>query len=120
MTFEIELNEHIVADLQWSFEQGPMQNSSGQRLLTEKEVGRFDGFVVHIFADEHPPPHFQVKYQNQSASFSILDCLRLRGNVGLERYEFNIRELHKKYRSDLIDQWNATRPTNCPVGPIIK
>src|SRR4051794_28885885 len=50
-------------------------------------VAQVKGLSIKIWADEHPPPHFHVDYQGQSASFSILTCERLRGVSGLERYE---------------------------------
>jgi len=67
---------------------------------------------------EHPPPHFHVAYQGQDASFSIADCLRLPGVNGLERYESAIYNWWADNKHKLIEIWNASRPTNCPVGPI--
>jgi hypothetical protein len=81
-------------------------------------VARVDGLSVKMWADEHPPPHFHVSYQEQDASFSILDCARLPGVNGLERYDRIIREWWRKNQKLLIQKWNASRPTNCPVGPI--
>lgn len=81
-------------------------------------VARVSGLSVKIWADEHPPPHFHVSYQGQDASFSILDCRRLPGVKGLERYESTIRHWWGKNTRRLITVWNETRPTDCPVGPI--
>jgi hypothetical protein len=84
----------------------------------EKIVARVYGLSIKIWADEHPPPHFHVSYQGEDASFSILDCSRLRGVGGLERYDHVIRAWWAKNHSLLIKEWNASRPTECPVGPI--
>jgi hypothetical protein len=54
-------------------------------------VKRVDGLSIIIWADEHPPPHFHVRYQGEDASYSIVDCSRLRGSRGLERYDDRIR-----------------------------
>ncbi|WP_416192835.1 DUF4160 domain-containing protein [Nitrobacter sp. TKz-YC01] len=76
------------------------------------------GLTIRIWADEHPPPHFHVSYQGQDASFSIIDCSRLTGSNGLERYERTIREWWRDNTVELIESWNASRPTHCPVGPV--
>jgi hypothetical protein len=81
-------------------------------------VARVRGLSIKILADEHPPPHFHVSYQGQHASFSIVDCSRLPGVKGLERYERRIHDWWSKNQSLLVERWNATRPSDCPVGPI--
>src|SRR6266480_4565863 len=81
-------------------------------------VDRVNGLRIVIWADEHPPPHFHVVYQGQDASFSILDCARLPGVLGLERYESTIFRWWFENRDRLIESWNSLRPTGCPVGPI--
>src|SRR5690242_16565930 len=82
-------------------------------------VARVHGLKVKILADEHPPPHFHVSYQGEDASFSIVDCSRLPGVRGLERYERRIRVWWSENRTFLIEKWNTSRPTNCPVGPVV-
>jgi hypothetical protein len=86
--------------------------------VAELIVARVNGLSIRIWADEHPPPHFHVIYQGQDASFSILDCSRLPGVSGLERYERTIRDWWEKNKIRLIKEWNASRPTDCPVGPV--
>lgn len=81
-------------------------------------VERVNGLSIIIWADEHPPPHFHVKYQGQDASFSILDCSRLPGRSGLERYEWTIRNWWASHRVELAQKWNDLRPADCPVGTI--
>jgi hypothetical protein len=115
---EIELDSAEVEDLARSFRNGPMLNDRGPRLLEEQTVASIDGLRVVIFADEHPPPHFRVEFQGESASFAITDCERLRGNKGLEKYERNIKSWWRENRLFLIEKWNAFRPTDCTVGPV--
>jgi hypothetical protein len=107
-----------VAELTESFFQGPMLNEKGTRVLTEVTVAFTGPLAIVIKAKEHPPPHFHVKYQGEDASFAITDCQRLPGVKGLEAYEYNIRQWWKKNKQKLIDKWNSTRPSDCPVGPI--
>jgi hypothetical protein len=87
-------------------------------LVARLIVARVRGLSIKIWADEHPPPHFHVSYQGQDASFSIVDCSRLPGVKGLERHEYVVREWWENNTSQLIDKWNASRPTDCPVGPV--
>jgi Domain of unknown function (DUF4160) len=81
-------------------------------------VARVSGLTIMIWADEHPPPHFHVRYQGEDASFSISKCERLASTEGLIRYERRIREWWESRQYDLIQKWNEMRPTDCPVGPI--
>jgi hypothetical protein len=81
-------------------------------------VDEYDGLKIVMHFTEHPPPHFAVEYDGESANFSISDCKRLRNNVGLERHESDIRFWWRSHKDLLIREWNRSRPTNCPVGPI--
>ncbi len=81
-------------------------------------VARVNGLTIKIWADEHPPPHFHVSFQGRDASFSINDCSRLPGARGLEKYEHAIYRWWEENRHTLIEVWNTSRPTDCPVGPI--
>jgi len=83
-----------------------------------KAIARVSGLTIKIWADEHPPPHFHVAYQGEDASFSIVDCTRLPGSVGLQRYERKIRDWWEQNQPLLIEKWNSSRPANCPVGPV--
>jgi hypothetical protein len=108
---EIPLDSDIVEKLAELF-------NDGQRSW-ELTVGiTRGGLRVVIFADEHPPPHFRVEYQGENASFTIMDCQRLRGNIGLERFDRHVRKWWVENRALLIEKWNKFRPIDCPVGPI--
>ena len=74
-----------------------------------------DGYKVEIFADEHPPPHFRVSYKGASNTYRIDNCEPMHGDA-LRRHYRRIRKWHAKNRARLIDVWNTTRPTDCPVG----
>nr|QCL10658.1 hypothetical protein C6.5e_762 [Rhizobium rhizogenes] len=91
---------------------------SGLRMFNEEQVVRINNMSLVIFADEHPPPHFHVKFAGENASFSLADGKRLPGVKGLEKYDRNIRKWWTKYRCDLVKTWNNTRPANCQVGVV--
>jgi hypothetical protein len=95
---------------------------AAQPLLVENSylrICRVKGLAIVVWADEHPPPHFHVKYQGMDASFSIVDGTRLPGGRGLEKYERTIRSWWEHNQTKLIEVWNTTRPSDCPVGPIL-
>jgi hypothetical protein len=106
--------EKSVKELIASFQAGPIINNQGQRYLTEELVERLNGLKIEIFSKEHPPPHFRVLYAGETANFSISDCSKLNG--GLKKWEKNIKEWHSNNKQTLIEVWNKTRPSNCPVG----
>lgn len=103
----------LTSSLEKSFIQGPMMED-GRRLLVEETVGRFGAFKVQVFSNEHPPPHFRVVYNGETANYSIKDCTKLNGGLG--RWEWNIRDWHSKNKLKLIAVWDRTRPDDCPVG----
>ncbi|MGH7928654.1 MAG: DUF4160 domain-containing protein, partial [Candidatus Binatia bacterium] len=88
-------------------------------IISRLMIARVEGLKITIRADEHPPPHFHVSYQGEGASFSILDCQRLPKTQGLEIWERTIHDWWEDNRKLLVEKWNVTRPTNCPVGPIV-
>ena len=114
MAVILELTGKIAEQLSNSLFQGPILNHQGQRLLEEANVGRFGGFKVDIFADEHPPPHFRVSNQGENASYRITDGVKIVG--GLDRYQRNIAERYQMNRMQLINAWNERRPSDCTVG----
>lgn len=106
--------EALARSLGESFQQGPIIDDRGMRYLTEDLVANFNGLRVQIFSREHPPPHFRVTYAGETADFSIGNCTKLAG--GLSKWERTIRAWHAGNKEKLIDVWNRTRPSDCPVG----
>lgn len=115
----VEVPEDLSEKLARSFQQGPVQeiqDGKGLRLLTEETVAHLNGVKVEVFSNEHPPPHFRVKFQSSTANFSIADCSLLNGGGEVLRYKKNIILWWKENKEDLIDAWNRLRPDDCPVG----
>lgn len=117
-TWEVEVPSKDLAELQESFDLGPIVTDEGWRLALEHVVARIPvgKLRVIIYADEHPPPHFLVDCAEGSRRFKINDCAPLDEHGDLENYLRNIRRWHSKNKQLLIDVWNRTRPTDCPVG----
>lgn len=115
----VSLSDDLVEELAESIRQGPIheiKDESGLRLLTEETVARINGLKLEIFSNEHPPPHFRVKYQSSTANYQISDCSRLNGSGDVLKYEKNIRLWWKQNKENLIETWNRLRPSDCPVG----
>src|SRR5262249_25637123 len=92
--------------------------SSGEKVLLQGRalVEKVNGLKIHIYADEHAPPHFHVVAPDIDAAFSISDCTLLKGSVDRRTRDL-IVHWHESARPKLVEFWNNTRPTDCPVGP---
>jgi Domain of unknown function (DUF4160) len=108
----------LVKSLAREFQSGPIINDAGQHHLTEQQIGSLNGLKMEIFSREHPPPHFRVIYAGETANFTIKDCTKLNG--GLNAWERTIRKWHIEHKQDLIETWDRTRPSNCPVGKYVE
>jgi len=80
-------------------------------------VSRVKGLRIEIFPREHAPPHFHVRGGEIDASFSIEDGSLLQGSVD-GRTQDLVEYWFLKAKPQLIEVWNATRPSDCQVGPI--
>jgi hypothetical protein len=74
--------------------------------------------VVDIYANEHAPCHFHVKNADINACFRIDNCELIEGKISKENIA-KVKYWYNKFngKQKLIEAWNETRPTNCPVGP---
>ena len=89
----------------------------GRKLLIYERVlvDRVDGLKIHIYANEHPPPHFHVRAADLNVVFALDDCSLIRGRVDRKTRDL-IEFYHAEAKDKLIEVWNKTRPTNCVVG----
>lgn len=108
----------LVRELERSFDEGPIVDAAGSRMINEEQIGRFAGLSVLIYAGEHPPPHFHVKHNQENVPFALDSGRRLSGAKGLDRYDRNIAKWWRDNRCELISSWNRLRPSDCPVGPV--
>ena len=79
-------------------------------------VDRIGGLKIHIYANEHSPPHFHVTSANLDGVFTLDDCTLISGSVDRKTRDL-IEFYHSRAKGKLIEIWNQTRPTDCPVGP---
>lgn len=109
----------LLDELAESIRLGPIievKDGNAMRFLTEETVARINGLKLEIFSNEHPPPHFRVKYQSSTANFEIADCSRINGSGEVLKYEKNIRLWWQDHKQTLIETWDRLRPSDCPVG----
>jgi len=86
--------------------------------FTRVLVERLGAIRIEVHPDEHPPPHFHVVVGSCSASFAIVSGKCITGQLTPAAHRM-VRLFHRNAQDRLIQVWNETRPTGCPVGPII-
>lgn len=86
-------------------------------MFIRQHVDQINGLRIDIYAREHAPPHFHVKGNGVDTSFAIADCALLAGKIS-QRDEELVRFWYSESKAKLLEVWNATRPGDCPVGPI--
>ena len=87
----------------------------GELVNAKQLVARENGLKNEIYSDEHAPPHFHVKSADINASFAIDDCSKIQGTMS-RKDEDLVKYWHKMFKNKLIEVWNQTRPSDCPVG----
>lgn len=91
--------------------------TDGSLYDTKQLVDRVGGLKIEVFAREHPPPHFHISGDSIDATFSLTDCSHLEGEIGSKDRRL-VEWWYERSRATLIRAWNASRPSDCPVGPI--
>lgn len=125
MTWKIKFESESLISLETGMKRGYIielaeERSDGNEYVyfEKATIGALGGLKMHIYADEHPPPHFHVKYNGEENSFRIDDASPLYPNGGLKKWFKNIKKWHMQNKIELIYAWNSMRPEGCPVGPI--
>jgi len=89
--------------------------SDGTVVETRKRVAEIGEISIHIYSNEHPPPHFHIRCNGKDASFAIKDCSKINGSLGKKekviKYWFD--RIGKRV---LIKEWDKLRPGDCVVG----
>lgn len=80
-------------------------------------VARVRGLQIRVYSNDHSPPHFHVHSSDVDASFRIDDGTFLSGNID-GREQRLVQWWYERSRALLVNVWNSTRPSDCPVGPV--
>lgn len=114
---QAESLEDLVRVLEILFNRGYAVDPEGRLYKILELVAQVNGLRIVIRPDEHPPPHFHVTGGDVDAAFSIVTGDFLKGSID-NRKKRLVEYWYKPSRRKLIDVWNRTRPSDCPVGPI--
>lgn len=98
---------------------GNGSQGSGPHLRTVPEVSRFFGIVVAMYYDDHPPPHFHVRY-GECRAILELDGLVVLGGALPPRALGLVAEWAALHRAELEENWRRARslaPLN-RIGPL--
>ncbi len=80
------------------------------------EISRFFGLVVYIYHNDHPPPHFHVRYGSQKARVAIDGPRLLDGRLSPRVLGLAI-EWATLHRDELMADWELARQQK-PLRPI--
>lgn len=68
------------------------------------ELSRFFGIIVMMFYDDHPPPHFHVRYGGQKAIIAIETLAILDGRLSPRALGL-VMEWAALHRQELREAW---------------
>jgi len=80
------------------------------------EISRFFGIVVVMYYDDHPPPHFHVRYGEHRAILEIESAVMLFGELP-PRVLGMVVEWATAHRAELDANWSCAR-VQAPLTPI--
>lgn len=69
------------------------------------EISRFYGITIHIYYDDHNPPHFHAYYGKHEAIFSIQTLELIEGNLP-KRAVILVLEWAMMNRNELLVDWD--------------
>jgi len=72
------------------------------------EISRFFGIIVTMYYNEHPPPHFHVRYGEQKALVGIESLTTFEGRLTPRALGLVI-EWAAAHQDELTENWNLAR-----------
>lgn len=80
------------------------------------EISRFFGTVIAMYYNDHPPPHFHVRYGKQKAIVGIESLTIIEGHLSRRVLGF-VREWAAEHQTELLANWDLARQ-QLPLNPI--
>ena len=74
------------------------------------EISRFFGIIIFMYFDEHNPPHFHVKYNEDRAVITISELKVMEGKLSRRALSL-VLEWANEHRDELINNWNSLQTT---------
>ncbi len=72
------------------------------------EISRFFGIVITMYYNDHPPPHFHVRYGQQKAIVDIQTLSILEGKLSSRVFGL-VREWAEMRQAELLANWELAR-----------
>lgn len=80
------------------------------------EISRFFGIIITMYSNDHPPPHFHVRYGAHRARFAIGSLLMLDGNL-TPRARGLVVEWATRHQEELAANWQLCQQRR-PLRPV--
>jgi hypothetical protein len=75
------------------------------------EISRFLGIIVTMYYNDHPPPHFHIRYNQQKAIIDLETLSILEGKLS-PRILGLVIEWAAIHQIELLDNWQRAREQN--------
>ena len=72
------------------------------------EISRFFGIIIAMYYNDHPPPHFHVRYGQQKAIIEIQSLSILEGKLS-PRVVGLVIEWAASHQAELLHNWELAR-----------
>jgi len=72
------------------------------------EISRFFGIIIAMYYNDHPPPHFHVRYGQQKAIIEIQSLSILEGKLS-PRVLGLVIEWAASHQAELLHNWELAR-----------
>ena len=72
-------------------------------------VAIIDGIRIEIFTNDHPPPHFHVRFGRKRAKFDIASGAMIKGSLE-NRTIRKVQRWTQFNRDGLMQVWTSSRP----------
>jgi hypothetical protein len=80
------------------------------------EISRFLGIIITMYYNDHPPPHFHVRYKQQKAIIDIETLSILEGKIS-PRILGLVIEWAVIHKTELMENWELAK-LQVPLEPI--
>ena len=77
------------------------------------EISRFFGIVIGMFPDDHPPPHFHVRYGEYEAVVRIRDLALAEGRLPPRALGL-VLEWTARHQAELLENWTGIEAGRAP------
>lgn len=72
------------------------------------EISRFFGIIITMYYNDHPPPHFHVRYSQQKALIGIQNLTLFEGQL-TSRVQGLVIEWATLHQTELRSNWELAR-----------